>query len=82
MSQREVVKLLKPDSLGHMQRLFSTYSWSSGTLEVLGMATFLRLVQDLVAAGAQSLPEDFDEQGIFCVRTLLMQCFKALRGDA
>ena len=62
--QRDVVKLLKPDSMGHMQRLFSVYSWSSGTLEVLSMESFSRLVRDLMS----NTPLGFDEQALFSVR--------------
>ncbi len=67
-SEREVVRLLKPDSQGHMQRIFSAYSFSSGTLEVLAFPSFPTLLKDLIASGPLALPAPLDERALFMVR--------------
>lgn len=67
-SEREVVRLLKPDSQGHMQRIFSAYSFSSGTLEVLALPSFPTLLNDLIASGPLALPAPLDERALFMVR--------------
>ena len=67
-SEREVVRLLKPDSQGHMQRIFSAYAFSSGTLEVLAFPSFPTLLKDLIASGPLALPAPLDERALFMVR--------------
>lgn len=68
-SEPEVVRLLKPDSQGHMQRIFSAYSFSSGTLEVLALPSFPTLLNDLIASGPLALPAPLDDRALFMVRS-------------
>ena len=65
----EVVRLLKPDSGGHMQRIFSAFSWRSGTLEVLGLPSLAPLLQALAQFSPPgTLPEAFSAEEVFVVR--------------
>ena len=64
----QVVKLLKPDSGGHMQRIFSEYAWRSGTIEILGFARVPEMVRDLgqFTPGSSAAALNYDD--LFLVR--------------
>ena len=66
----EVVKLLKPDSGGHMARIFSAYAWRSGSVEVLGMPSLPTLVRDLSQYGSGTPQPALNEEDLFLVRAL------------
>ncbi len=65
----EVVKLLKPDSGGHMARIFAAYAWRAGSVEVLGLPSLPALVRDLAQYnGSGTLPAALNEEDLFLVR--------------
>ena len=63
----EVVKLLKPDSGGHMARIFSAYAWRAEGLEILGMPSLPALVRD-ITQHCSSAPPALSEDDLFLVR--------------
>ncbi len=66
---REVVKLLKPDTGGHMQRIFSAHAWAGGGVELLAAAALPRLVASLCAqAAGAAAPGSLGEEELFTVR--------------
>lgn len=67
----EVVKLLKPDSGGHMARIFGAYAWRAEGLEILGMPSLPALVRDITQF-CTSAPPELSEDDLFLVRGTLL----------